>query len=150
MKHFGGVRIGRVNRNTRRKPTPFQLRPPTIWYELNWDLTQAAEVGSMRLTAWVMERSLVTLTSVFHSIETDSAVKEETSNQQIQKPSTELIQTSEKMWKQYRDVGQILHIKGILVRNKLRKLIIFTVLQSRKIPFPWSYAPRAAETPHTS
>jgi hypothetical protein len=47
----GGMRIGRVNRSTRRKPAPVPLCPPQIAHDLTWDRTRAAAVGSQRLTA---------------------------------------------------------------------------------------------------
>jgi hypothetical protein len=47
----GGIRIGRGNRNTRRKPAPEPLFPPQIPHDLTWDRTRAAAVGSRRLTA---------------------------------------------------------------------------------------------------
>jgi hypothetical protein len=50
----GGMRIGRRNRNTRRKPAPVPLDPPQIPHDLTWARTQSAVVGSRRLTAWAM------------------------------------------------------------------------------------------------
>jgi hypothetical protein len=47
----GGMRIGRGNRITRRKPAPVPLCPPQIPHDLIWDRTRAAAVGSQRLTA---------------------------------------------------------------------------------------------------
>jgi hypothetical protein len=47
----GGMKIGRGNRNTRRKPAQVQLCPPQILHDLTWDRTRAAAVGSRRLTA---------------------------------------------------------------------------------------------------
>jgi hypothetical protein len=47
----GGMRIGRGNRNTRRKPAPVPLCPPQIPHDLTWDRIRAAAVGSQRLTA---------------------------------------------------------------------------------------------------
>jgi hypothetical protein len=44
---FGGIKIGRGNRSTRRKPAPAPLCPPQI----PLDHTRAAAVGSQRLTA---------------------------------------------------------------------------------------------------
>jgi hypothetical protein len=44
---IGGMKIGRGNRSTRRKPTPAPLCPPQI----PLDQTRAAAVGSQRLTA---------------------------------------------------------------------------------------------------
>jgi hypothetical protein len=52
----GGMRIGRGNRITRRKPAPVPLCSPQIPHDLTWDRTQAAAVGSQRLTAWAMAR----------------------------------------------------------------------------------------------
>jgi hypothetical protein len=52
----GGMRIGRGNRSTRRKPAPVPLCPPQVPHDLTWDRTRAAAVGSQRLTAWAMER----------------------------------------------------------------------------------------------
>jgi hypothetical protein len=47
----GGMRIGRGNRSTRRKPAPVPLCPPQIPHDMTWDRTRAAAVGSRRLTA---------------------------------------------------------------------------------------------------
>jgi hypothetical protein len=47
---FDGMRIGKKNRSTRRKPAPVPLCPP----QMPHDLTRAAAVGSRRLTAWAM------------------------------------------------------------------------------------------------
>jgi hypothetical protein len=44
---IGGMKIGRGNRSTWRKPAPAPLCPPQIPH----DQTQAATVGSQRLTA---------------------------------------------------------------------------------------------------
>jgi hypothetical protein len=41
----GGMRIGRGNRSTRRKPAPVSICPPQ---------TRAAALGNRRLTAWAM------------------------------------------------------------------------------------------------
>jgi hypothetical protein len=54
----GGMRIGRGNRSTRRKPATVPLCPRQISHDLTWDRTRAAAVGSQRLTAWAMERPL--------------------------------------------------------------------------------------------
>jgi hypothetical protein len=48
---IGGMRIGRGNRSTRRKPAPVPLCPPQIPHDLTWDRTWAAAMGSQRLTA---------------------------------------------------------------------------------------------------
>jgi hypothetical protein len=52
----GGMRIGRGNRSTRRKPATVPLCPPQIPHDLTWDRTQATTVGSQWLTAWAMAR----------------------------------------------------------------------------------------------
>jgi hypothetical protein len=46
-----GIRIGRGNRNTRRKSSPVPLCPPQIRHDLTWARTRAAAVGSRRQTA---------------------------------------------------------------------------------------------------
>jgi hypothetical protein len=51
-----GMRIGRGNRSTRRKPVPVPLCPSQIPYDLTWDRTRAAAAGSQRLTAWAVAR----------------------------------------------------------------------------------------------
>jgi hypothetical protein len=48
---FGGMKIGRGNRNARRKPAPAPLCPPQIPLDQTRDRTRAAAVGSQRLTA---------------------------------------------------------------------------------------------------
>jgi hypothetical protein len=53
---IGGMRIGRRNQSTRRKPEPEPLCPPQNPHDLNWARTRAAAVGSRRLTAWAMGR----------------------------------------------------------------------------------------------
>jgi hypothetical protein len=52
----GGMRIGRGNQSTRRKPAPLPLCPPQNPHDLTWDQTRAAAVGSRRLTTWAMAR----------------------------------------------------------------------------------------------
>jgi hypothetical protein len=47
----GGMKIGRENRSTRRKPAPVLLCLPQIPHDLIRSRTQAAAVGSQRLTA---------------------------------------------------------------------------------------------------
>jgi hypothetical protein len=47
----GGMRIGKGNRSTLRKPAAAPLCPPQIPHELAWDRIQAAAVGSRRQTA---------------------------------------------------------------------------------------------------
>jgi hypothetical protein len=46
----GGMRIGKGNRNTQRKPAPVPLCLPQIPHALTWDRTRAAEVAGRRLT----------------------------------------------------------------------------------------------------
>jgi hypothetical protein len=46
---FRGMRIGRGNRSTRKKPAPVPLCPPQILHYLTWARTRAAAVGSRRL-----------------------------------------------------------------------------------------------------
>jgi hypothetical protein len=53
---FDGMRIGRGNRSTRRKPAPVPLCPSQIPHDLTWARTRASAVGSRRLTAWAMAR----------------------------------------------------------------------------------------------
>jgi hypothetical protein len=60
---FGGLNIGRGNRNTRRKPAPAPIYPPQIPLGQTRARTQAAAVGSQRLTAWAMTRPALHLYS---------------------------------------------------------------------------------------
>jgi hypothetical protein len=53
---FGGIKIGRGNRSTRRKHAPALLCPPQIPLDQTRARTRAAAVGSQRLTAWSMAR----------------------------------------------------------------------------------------------
>jgi hypothetical protein len=46
---IGGMKIGKGNRSTRRKPTPAPLCPPQITLDQTRDPTRAAAVGSQRL-----------------------------------------------------------------------------------------------------
>jgi hypothetical protein len=48
---IGGMKIGKGNRSTRRKPAPAPLCPPQITLDQTRDRTPAAAVGSQRLTA---------------------------------------------------------------------------------------------------
>jgi hypothetical protein len=48
---IGGMKIGRGNRSTRRKPAPAPLCLPQILLDHTRDRTRAAAVGSQRLTA---------------------------------------------------------------------------------------------------
>jgi hypothetical protein len=53
---FGGMKIGRGNRSTRRKPSPAPLCPPQIPLDQTRARNWAAEVGiqrlKMELTSW--------------------------------------------------------------------------------------------------
>jgi hypothetical protein len=53
---FSGIKIGRGNGSTRRKPTPMPLCPPQNLLDLTRARTRAAAVGSQQLTAWAMAR----------------------------------------------------------------------------------------------
>jgi hypothetical protein len=53
---FGGMKIGKGNRNTRRKTAPAQLCPQEIPLDQIRVRTRAAAVGSQRLTASAMAR----------------------------------------------------------------------------------------------
>jgi hypothetical protein len=48
---IGGMKIGRGNRSTRRKPAPAPLCLPQIPHDQTQARTRAAAVGSQRLTA---------------------------------------------------------------------------------------------------
>jgi hypothetical protein len=52
----GGMKIGRGNWSTRRKPAPVPLCPPQIPHDLTWDRIRATAVGSQQLTSWAMAR----------------------------------------------------------------------------------------------
>jgi hypothetical protein len=54
----GGIRIGRGNRITQRKPTTVPLCPPQIPHDLTRARTQVSAVGSQRLTTRAMARPL--------------------------------------------------------------------------------------------
>jgi hypothetical protein len=58
---FSGMKIGRGNRSTRRKPVPAPLCPPQIPLDQAQDRTRAAAVGSQRLTARAMARPFIFL-----------------------------------------------------------------------------------------
>jgi hypothetical protein len=62
---IGGMRIGRGNRCTRRKPASVPLCLPQIPHDLTRARTRAAAVGSRRLTAWAMARPY-TIYSAFY------------------------------------------------------------------------------------
>jgi hypothetical protein len=53
---ISGMKIGRGNRSTRRKPAPAPLCPPQIPHDQTRARTRAAAVGSQRLIAWAMAR----------------------------------------------------------------------------------------------
>jgi hypothetical protein len=57
----GGMRIGRWNRSTRRKPAPVPFYPSQNPRDLTWDRRRAAGMRSWRLTAWAMARSPLSL-----------------------------------------------------------------------------------------
>jgi hypothetical protein len=48
---IGGMKIGRGNRSTRRKPASTPLCPPQIQLHQTRDRTRVAAMGSQRLTA---------------------------------------------------------------------------------------------------
>jgi hypothetical protein len=48
---FGGMKIGRGNRSSRRKPAPPPLCPPQIPLDQTLPRTRAVAVGSQELTA---------------------------------------------------------------------------------------------------
>jgi hypothetical protein len=52
----GGMRIGRGNGSTRKKPTPVPFYPSKISHDLNWDRTRAAALGIRWLTDLAMAR----------------------------------------------------------------------------------------------
>jgi hypothetical protein len=61
---MGGMKIGRGNRSTRRKPAPVPLCPPQIPHDQAW--TRVSAVGSQLLTAWAMERPSLSVTFSNH------------------------------------------------------------------------------------
>jgi hypothetical protein len=63
---FGGMKIGRGNRSTRRKPAHVPLCPPQIPLDPTRARIRAATVGSQRLTAWAMTRPLLCLYLYVH------------------------------------------------------------------------------------
>jgi hypothetical protein len=50
-REFGGMKIGRGNRSTRRIPAPAPLCPPQNPLDQTWSRTRAAALDSQRLTA---------------------------------------------------------------------------------------------------
>jgi hypothetical protein len=59
---IGGMQIGNGKQSTRRKPAPVPLFPRQIPLDLIWAETQAATVGSQRLTTWAMAQSYSVVT----------------------------------------------------------------------------------------
>jgi hypothetical protein len=55
---IGGMKIGRGNRSTRRKPAPAPLCPPQIPLDQTGARTRAAAVGRMRVTRARANREL--------------------------------------------------------------------------------------------
>jgi hypothetical protein len=53
---IGGMRNGRGNRSTRRKPALVPLCPPRLPHDLTRAGTRVAAVGSRRLTSWAKAR----------------------------------------------------------------------------------------------
>jgi hypothetical protein len=51
-----GMKFGRGNQSTRRKPAPAPLCAPHIPHDQTQARTRAAAVGTQRLTAWAMAR----------------------------------------------------------------------------------------------
>jgi hypothetical protein len=66
---FGGMRIGRGNRSTWRKPVPLPFRPPHMPHDPTWARTRAAVVGSRRLTAWAMARPSIDITKLLKELQ---------------------------------------------------------------------------------
>jgi hypothetical protein len=60
---IGGLKMGRGNRSTRRKPALAPLCPPQIPHDQTRARTRAAAVRSQRLTAWAMARPHVSLSA---------------------------------------------------------------------------------------
>jgi hypothetical protein len=63
----GGMKIGRGNRSTRRKPAPAPLCPPQITHDQTRAWTWAAAVGSQWLSAWAMAQPIVHLTPILNN-----------------------------------------------------------------------------------
>jgi hypothetical protein len=59
---FGGMKIGRGNRSTRREAVSAPIRPPQISLDQTRARTQTTAVGSQRLTTWVMARHFLIIT----------------------------------------------------------------------------------------
>jgi hypothetical protein len=56
---IGGIKTGRGNQSTRRKPAPASLYPPQIPHDQTRARTRAAAVGSQGLTARAMARPCI-------------------------------------------------------------------------------------------
>jgi hypothetical protein len=70
---FGGMKIGRGNRSTRRKPAPAPLCPPQITLDQTRVWTRAAAAWSQRLTAWAMARpcnKIAFIADIFQTLNT--------------------------------------------------------------------------------
>jgi hypothetical protein len=68
----GGMRSGRGNRSTLRKPAQVVLCPPQIPHDLTWARTWAAAVRSQRLTFWVIPWSSPLITLVTYKATSDA------------------------------------------------------------------------------
>jgi hypothetical protein len=64
-----GMRIGRGDRSTQRKPAPVPLCPPQIPHDLTWARTRVAAVGNQRLTAWAMALPTPRLVGTAHALD---------------------------------------------------------------------------------
>jgi hypothetical protein len=53
---IGGMKFGRGNRSTRRKPAQAPLCPPQIPHDQTLARTRTTSVGSQRITAWATAR----------------------------------------------------------------------------------------------
>jgi hypothetical protein len=56
---IGGMKVGRGNRSTRRKPAPAPFCPPQIPRHQTRARTRATAMGSQRLTAWATARPVL-------------------------------------------------------------------------------------------
>jgi hypothetical protein len=61
---IGGMKIGRGNRSTWRKPAPAPLCPPQIPLDQTRYRNGAAAVGRQRLTAWAVSRPYLQVTLI--------------------------------------------------------------------------------------
>jgi hypothetical protein len=60
----GGIRIGRGNRSSRRKPAPMPLCPPQIPHNMTWARTRAAVLGSRGLAVAYISSYMIELDCV--------------------------------------------------------------------------------------